>query len=196
MKTIEETLIPEVVEEEGEKEKFQPSTKVKKGRGRGTTKRRLSVKYRLIAEKAARGFNPEMIAKDNNLSVAQVYKALKKDEVWEHIAEIIKEIFSEGDRLLANLFKKGLISLDTDLISDDPDVRKNTREQLFKLWGYSKGGESEGGTHHNIIQQFFQAKGSGGVVKSMDEIILEKRKERGLSIPKQIENKRGDEEDD
>jgi hypothetical protein len=77
-------------------------------------------------------------------------------------------------------------------VSDDPDVRKNSREQLFKLWGYPKGGETEGGTHYNIVQQFFQ-RGSGSIVKSMDEIILQKRRERGLPIPKEIENKKEDE---
>lgn len=147
-----------------------------------TKKRRgsLSIRNRRIAEMAARGWSPEEIAKEVKLRQDRVYEILKTDEVWEFVKDIIKNIFSEGDRVLAFLYKKALKGLDDDLLSNDADIRKSAREQVLKFL-VRDGGEK---SHISFIQQVYTNKGEpgGSVVESIDDLILQKRKERGLSV--------------
>jgi hypothetical protein len=137
----------------------------------------LSIRYRRIAEMAARGWSPEEIAKEVKLRQDTVYEILKTDEVWEYVKEVIKDIFSEGDRILAFLYKKSLKGLDDDLLSDNADVRKSAREQVLKFL-VRDGGEK---SHISFIQQVYNTKGGeSSVIESIDDLILQKRKERGL----------------
>jgi hypothetical protein len=193
-------LIPEVVEETPNLPQVSVQGKIGKigkiGKKKGDTRGKLSIKYRKIAEMASRGWSVSLIAKEVGLTENRVYVILKEnDQVWEYINQIIKDTFSEGDRILAALYKKAMIGIDEDLSSGDADVRIKTREQILKLWSsLSKAGEEGSGPQFNLIQQFFSGGKGTGIVQSMDEIILQKRKERGLLT--QEEPKQEDEEDE
>lgn len=154
---------------------------------RTAEKKKLPYRYLIIAEMASRGWSPEEIAKEVGRKTITIYNILKRDDVWEYIAETIRSTFSEGDRILAYLYKKSLKGLDDDLSSPDSDVRKNAREQVFKQWGYGRDklvsdGDSSS-RQISLFQQIFLGRESGGghIIESMDDIILKKRKERGLS---------------
>lgn len=147
-------------------------TPLKKRRGK------LAVKYRQVAELAARGWSVNQIGKQVGVRPERVSIILEKDEVWEYVLEIIKNLFSEGDRILASLYKKALEGLDMDLSNPSPEIRRQAREQV-RIWCMGKSQE-KGGPVVGIVQQFFGAGNGKSIVQSMDEIILQKRKERGL----------------
>jgi hypothetical protein len=164
-------LLPEIVEDSGEVAK-------------PLRRKKLSPINMRIAEMAARGFSPEQIAHDVGRTRARVYEILKTDEVWEEVKDRIRDTFSEGDRVLAYLYKKAMLGLDTDLSSTDPEIRKAARADIFRQWGYGrdKGGEGER-TSISLFQQIFTGRAgtsTGSVVQSIDDLILQKRKDRGL----------------
>ena len=165
--------IPEVVDDD-----LEIPVKQKKGK--------LTLRYKTIAEYAARGYPPEMIGKVVGLKSNTIRKILENnDEVWTYINEILSGLFREGDMLLIHLYKKALLKLDTEMESGDSDTRHKAIEKVLKqaMIAAGKGGE-EGGNKTLIAQFFGGAQGSGGSggvgVESMDEIILRRRKERGL----------------
>ena len=55
-------------------------------------------------------------------------------------------------------------------------------DKILKLWGYGKNQPQDGEKSISLIQQFFGGgvEGAKPLIQSMDEIILQKRKERGL----------------
>jgi len=172
-----ESLEPEVVEEPRrlpiEIDKPEPP------------KRKLRPVEIKIAEMAARGWTPEEIAKEVHRSRERVYLILKTEEVWDYMKGIIRDTFSEGDRILVLLYKKAMKGLDDDLQSSDPDVRKVARDQVLKTVLSKIGALTEGEkTQVNLFQFMGGGKeGSGqSLIQSMDDIILQKRKERGLSL--------------
>ncbi len=138
----------------------------------------LSVKYRKIASLAVRGWSPTEIANEVGVKPERISLILERDDVWEYVLDEIRGLFSEGDRILSSLYKKTMISLDEDLSSKDPNVRKSAREQVLRLCGKN---QSSDGSNVSLVQQFFGGgEGSKPLIQSMDEIILQKRKERGL----------------
>ena len=142
----------------------------------------LGVKYRKIAALAVRGWSPVEIGKEVGVRPERISIILERDDVWESVIEEIRGLFSEGDRILASLYKKAMKGLDEDMSSTDPAVRRSAREQVLKLWGYGKNQPQDGEKSISLIQQFFGGgvEGAKPLIQSMDEIILQKRKERGL----------------
>lgn len=145
---------------------------------------KLSLKYRTIAEYAARGYSPRMISKIVGMRSDWIRQILEHNEaVQEHIGQILNDLFQEGDMLLVHLYKKALEKLDSEMESTDPEIRHKAIEKVLRQAMASAGKGEEGSK--TLIAQFFGGTqgsgGSGGVgVESMDEVILRKRKERGL----------------
>jgi hypothetical protein len=148
---------------------------------------KLTLRHKTIAEYAARGYPPKMIAKIVGMKTDSVRDVLEKNElVGEYINQILSDLFQEGDMLLVNLYKKALVKLDSEMESPDADIRHKAIEKVLKqaMITAGKGGGEEGGSKTLIAQFFGGSQGSGGSggigVESMDEVILRKRKERGL----------------
>ena len=140
-------------------------------------KGKLSLKYRTIAEYAARGYSVELIAERIGITKGKVYNILETNElVWEEINRILTNIFADGDRMIANLRIKALKKLDDQLDSLNGDLRDKAIEKILKCSDYSKG-DLKG-----AVIQFFGpgGKSEASGIQSIDDIILQKRKERGL----------------
>ena len=169
----EKVLLPEVVEQPVETQPLR--------------RKKLSVRNMRIAELAARGWSPEEIAREVGRSRERIYEILKTDDVWEYIKDVIRDTFSEGDRILAYLYKKAMKGLDIDLSSSDPEVRQAARADIFKQWGYGRDKVVSSGekAHISLFQQIFMGREgapTGSIIESIDDIILQKRKERGLPL--------------
>lgn len=144
----------------------------------------IKILYRRIAELAARGYSAEQIAREVNRSVMRVRMILDKPEIYEEIKNIVKERFEEGDRLLSYLYKKALKELDVALDSDNFEIKDRAIEKVLKMMGYGK--TPEGGVR---VFQFFGQGSNKGFIESIDDLILQKRKERGLLEYDNIESK-------
>jgi hypothetical protein len=141
-------------------------------------KKKLPLKHRMIAELAARCYPIDLIAKQVGLKPKRVYQLLDKSvEIWEEIDRIIKDLFSEGDRMLANLRINALKRLDDHIIDTNKNISLAAIEKVLKVYDYSKG---EG--PKQAIMNFYGQGGKGSTlgVESMDDFILNRRKERGL----------------
>lgn len=166
---VEPKLLPAKIEESKEERK----------------KGKLSIKYRTVAEYAARGYPVEIISKMSGVKVTTVYALLEKNElVWEEINRILAGIFSEGDRILANLYIKALYKLDDQLSSTNPEIYGKAVEKIVKMYGDRAGSKS--GEKPSILQFFGSVGGrpeigQGPLIEGgIDQLILKKRKERGL----------------
>lgn len=143
------------------------------------------LKYRHIAELVARGWTAASISHEIKMDIRSVYKVLKSPQVCELVNELVTEKFKEGDQLMGFLYKKALKQLDEDISSKNPDVRLDAIEKVLKCYGYGK----SRGDGVNILQQFqgnFQFNAEGGTqnIQDIDAWIIQKRKERGLSLNK------------
>jgi hypothetical protein len=156
---------------------------------------KMAVQYLKIAQMAVRGFSMEQIADEVKVPVARVSKLLRtNNQIWDFISRAIQETFSEGDRILAYLYKKSMMSLDDELSSPSPDIRQKARSQIFemlKAMQMTRGSAEEGGGQDNrsiIFNQFFGSSkvASGSKIKSMDDLILQKRRERGLETEAEL----------
>jgi len=146
--------------------------------------KKISVISRRVAEFAARGWSPKEISEEVGITKARISQILSKEEVWNYVTDIIRSTFSEGDRILSFLYRKTMMGLDQDLSSVDADVRKNAREQVLKVWGYGrdKSLSDEDKPRVSLVQQFFGGGGGQKIIQTMDDIILQSRKDRGLDI--------------
>jgi hypothetical protein len=143
-------------------------------------KGKLPLKYKMIAEYAARGYPVKLIASMLNIKEGTVYRILESSqEVWGEINRIVGEIFSEGDRLLANLYKKALVKLDSEMESPDAERRDKAIDKVLKCYGYNRDKEDPD-KRPPIIAQFFGAGSTGPMVEDFDDMVKRKRKERGL----------------
>jgi len=186
---FEEVINPEIVNEPDELVEVLPATipapvPQKKGK--------LSIRYRTIAEYAARGYSVEIIAQAVGIKRETVYHILESNEqVWEEMNLILKNIFAEGDRILANLYLKSLYKLDERL--SHPATEADAIEKILKVYGT----RTSGGEKPAIVQFFQNTGGQGPVVEEgIDQLILKKRQERGLDLPKKVKPKPEDEEEE
>jgi plasmid maintenance system antidote protein VapI len=171
---FEEILNPEIIEEKKEYlptpvEEVKPE--IKKGK--------LSIRYRTIAEYAARGYSIEIIAQTVGLKRETVYHILESNErVWEEMNSILKNVFAEGDRVLANIYLKALYKLDARL--NHPNTESDAIDKIMKAYGT----RTSGGEKPSIVQFFQNTGGQGPIVEEgIDQLIMKKRKERGLDSP-------------
>jgi hypothetical protein len=186
----EQLIIPEELEED-ELEEFDRLEQLKgmKIRPLEMRKGKTAVVYLRLANMAIRGYSTNQIADELGLDEHRVTKLLKDNkQIWDYIQRHLEATFSEGDRILAYLYKKAMMSLDDELSSGSADVRQKAREQVFdmlKIMGMGRTNDKEGEVHDNrsvIFNQFFGGNKSpiSGKIQSMDDLILMKRKERGL----------------
>jgi len=181
-----ENLEPEIVEEQ----KPNLPAEIEPEEEKPTPRRKLRPVEVKIAEMAARGWSPEEIAQEVHRTRDRVYNILKTDEVWDYMKGIIRDTFSEGDRILVLLYKKAMKGLDDDLSSSNPDVRKAARDQVLKTVLSKIGALTDGErTQINFFQFMGGSKEGPGLIETMDDIILQKRKERGL--PADDEDEKG-----
>jgi hypothetical protein len=147
-------------------------------------KKKLSSLYRRIAELSARGWSHQEISEEVGRTQSRISQILTRDDVWDYVTSIIRSTFSEGDRILSTLYKKTMVGLDQDVSSPDPDIRKNAREQVLKVWGYGrdKSLSDEDKPRVSLVQQFFGSGSGQKTIQTMDDVILQSRKERGLDI--------------
>lgn len=137
-------------------------------------KGKLSLKYKTVAEFAARGYPVEIIAQRVNMTVSNIYRILETNElVWQEMNIIQKRIFAEEDRFLRRLRDKALKKLEQRL--DDPDTEADAILKILTTTGKT----TEKGKPQ-IVQFFGGGQGGGPIEQTIDQIILQRRKERGL----------------
>ncbi len=138
---------------------------------------KIGIKYRRVAFLASKGLTSAVIAKDVNLSVDRVEKILQRLDVFEEVKRHLKESFEGSERFKIVLLEKALVGLEEQLISGTPDQKKFAIAQILKLFQPVPGQEG----NKTLIQQFFgEGNASQDAGKRLDEIILQKRRERGL----------------
>jgi len=148
-----------------------PPTKLKK-------KGAISLKHKMIAELAARGYPVSIIAQQVAVKEATIYHLLRNDQdIWNEINKVLSAIFAEGDRMLANLRIKALDQLDEQLQSSDKDLRDKAIDKILKITDYGQEG------NRTAIFNFPGSGGGEAGIQSVDDLILKMRKERGLAIP-------------
>jgi len=140
--------------------------------------KRLKPKHRLIGDLASRGWTAQMISKELHIHYKTVMEVLKREEVIEYTNIVVRNLFLDADRLLINLFMKSLIILDQQLDSTDPGVKDKAIGRTLNFF-QTKGAETRG---KPLINQFFSGmqQGNEDLGKRLDEIVLQKRRERGL----------------
>ncbi len=165
-----------------------------------TKKGKLSLRYKTIAEYAARGYSVDIISQVTGMTPSAIYRVLDKNVlVWEEINRIMANMFAEGDRVLKNLYLKALYKLDERM--NRPETEEDAIRKVMDVIGKRVASSGKEGEKPPIIQQFFQTGGSseGPIVEggTIDDLILKKRKERGLDLPKkQPVRAKDDDEDD
>jgi len=186
MSEFSDTINAEIVEEEQPQVPIPVEEKAVEVPALSRKKKKLTLKHKLIAEFAARCYPPDLIAKQVGLKVSTIYQLLdKNEEIWEEIDRVIKEIFSEGDRMLANLRLNALKRLDDHISDTNKDVSLQAIEKVLKCYDYSKG---EG--PKQAVMNFYGVKGQSQLgIESVDDFILKRRKERGLLEHKQEDEK-------
>ena len=136
---------------------------------------KLKPKYRIVAELALHGYPLSEISKKMNLTDRRIRQILKSGNVIAYINRSIQSMFEESDRLLARLYQKALFGLEKQLEDSSPDMRDKAMDKIIKLCGY-KSDDSK----HTSVTIFNQNQSSSSLVNSIDEIILAKRRDRGL----------------
>ena len=142
-------------------------------------KGKVGIKYKRIAYLASKGLVAEDIAKDVNLTVDRVYKILGRGDVLEEANRFIRDSFKGSERFMVMLLDKALQALEDQILSGSSDEKKFAIDRVLKF--FQAKGEGEKG-NKTLIAQFFSGmkEGEQDAGKRLDEIILQKRRERGL----------------
>ena len=180
--TEEEIVEGEIIEEDEDKPQFDIE-KVEQDshsdRVKLSQKGVLSLRHRLIAEFASRGYPPAIIAKELKISLRRTYLILRKNTlVHDEIRRIVSEKFSEAEKMLGYLFVKALSKIDADMESADFAQRDKAIDRVLKMYSNARAG----GDKPTSINQFFNT-GGGNVIQDIDALIIQKRRERGLELP-------------
>jgi len=128
-----------------------------------------------IAALIARGDSVKDIAKKVNMSESRIYHLLSEKDsfVNAEINRILNELFASNDRHLINIYRKALLKLDAMLSSSDEENQYRAIDRIIKIY-FTRTAKNA------IIQQYFGGQPQTEKPEpSMDEIILQKRKERG-----------------
>ena len=139
-------------------------------------KGKIGIKYQRIAFLVSKGgLSTKQIAADVNISESRLYKILEtRQDVWDEINRLTVESFKGSERFVATLLEKALETLEDQLVSGTADERKFAIDRVLKF--FQKGDEKK-----TLIAQFFSGAGqTPDVGKRLDEIIIQKRRERGL----------------
>lgn len=140
-------------------------------------KGKIAVKYRKIAFLASKGLNSEDIGKEVNLSADRITKILQRDDVWEESKRLIRESFEGSEKMTIDLLNKALRVLDDLLLFGTPEEKRFAIDKTLRMFQAKDKGEGK-----TFINQFFSGvkEDSGDWGKRLDEIVIQKRRERGL----------------
>ena len=131
-----------------------------------------------IAALIARGDSVKDVAKKVNMSESRIYHLLSEKDsfIKAEISRILNELFASNDRYLINIFRKVLLKLDTMLSSSDEEKQYRAIDRIIKTY-FTRTAKNA------IIQQYFSGQPQPQQEETLDDIIRENRKERGLPIP-------------
>ena len=138
------------------------------------------IRQRTIAALIARGFSVKDVAKKLKISESRIYHLLsdKDSLVNAEINRILNELFAASDRRLMNLYDKALQKLDAMLSSPDEEKQYRAIDRIIRII-FARSGKNG----RPIIQQNFDIQAKEEQQdrgKTLDAIILAKRRERGL----------------
>jgi hypothetical protein len=136
------------------------------------------IRQKNIAALIARGFSVKYVAKKLKMSESRIYHLLSEKDslVNTEIHRILNQLFAGNDRRLVNLYDKVLEKLDSMLSSPDEEKQFRAIDRIIKIF------LSRSTKNAVTIQQYFgiQSKDEKEFIKSIDDLILKMRKERGL----------------
>jgi hypothetical protein len=140
----------------------------------------IGLRFQKIAELISRGTDIPVVAEEMGLVERTIYALLrKKPEIMQEAYRLVKERHKQSDLLLVNLHRTALEKLQEALESGNLDIQDKAIKQILALTRPPKSGEAT----TPAIQQFFSNVVADPLVtkeESLDDIILRKRKERGL----------------
>jgi AcrR family transcriptional regulator len=138
------------------------------------------VRQRTIAAMIARGFSVKQVAKKLKMSESRIYHLLsdRDSAVNAEINRILNELFAASDRRLINLYNKALQKLEDLLSSSDEEKQFRAIDRIIRIIfaRSSRNGPSITLQHFGIQANEEQQNRE----KRLDEIVLQKRRERGL----------------
>jgi hypothetical protein len=136
------------------------------------------IRQKNIAALIARGFSVKYVAKKLKMSESRIYHLLSEKDslVNTEIHRILKQLFAGNDRRLVNLYDKVLEKLDSMLSSPDEEKQFRAIDRIIKIF------LSRSTKNAVTIQQYFgiQSQDEKEFIKSIEDLILKMRKERGL----------------
>ena len=129
-----------------------------------------------IAALIARGDSVKEVARKVNMSESRIYHLLSENDSFVNVEinRILNELFAVTDRYLINLYSKALQKLDAMLSSSDEEKQYRAMDRIIKMF-FARTAKN------STIQQYFCAHPQSQQLGfSIDEVILSRRKERGL----------------
>lgn len=140
-------------------------------------KGKTKAKHKMIAELIAHGFPVKEVAKRVHLSESQIYHLLsdKDSFVNKEISRIISELFDENDLHLIDLYNKALGKLDNLLSTSDEKKQLQAIDRIIKIF------LARSAKNPVSIQQYFGVDSPKEEVIDIDQMILQMRKDRGLT---------------
>jgi plasmid maintenance system antidote protein VapI len=137
------------------------------------------IRQKNIAALIARGFSVKYVAKKLKISEDRIYHLLsdRNSLVNAEINRFLNETFGASDRRLVNLYDKALQKLDAMLSSSDEETQCRAIDRIIKIY------LARSAKNAVTIQQYFgiqSQEGGDDNIESIDEVILRRRKERGL----------------
>jgi hypothetical protein len=151
----------------------------------GTTE----IRQKNIGRMIAQGFPVKYVAKKLNMSESRIYHLLSDKEsiVNAEINQILGQLFTGNDRHMVKLFNQTLEKLQTMLSSKNEEEQLRAMDRIIKI--YMARSSKNGVT----VQQYFGLEPPGQKEftiddyikfgKKMNELIMQKRRERGLEPP-------------
>jgi len=127
----------------------------------------------------ARGFSVKYVAKKLKMSESRIYHLLsdKDSFVNAEINRILNELFAGNDRRLVNLYNKALQKLDSMVSSSDEEKQFRAIDRIIKIY-LSRSAKNAVTIQQHFGTQTKEEQQDPG--KRLDEIIVQKRRERGL----------------
>lgn len=148
------------------------------GKGKQPNEKGLSRRHEMVAQLACRGLDAKAIAEQVRLSPKRVREILRGEEVIREITRITAEMFREVDHHLVSLYQKALVKLDEHLESSNLEIQDKAMDRIFRFF------QPKGDVKAKpLIAQFFSGgmqQGNEDLGKRLDQIVLQKRRERGL----------------
>ena len=149
-------------------------------------KGRVKTKHKKVAFLLSMGYPVPIVSKETGLSESRIYHLLsdKNSFVNSEINRVVEETLRTRNLLLGNLYFEALCHLDKMLEGPDDKERDEAIDQIINLVlaRRTRNGQP-------FISQYFnfQSQERHGSPKSIDELIIQKSKERDLQVDKKTE---------